>query len=150
MVVTANEGRQATFGESLSTALRVFLPLIGLSILFGLGIMFGLILLIVPGIMLMVAWAVAVPALVVERCGVIDALRRSAELTKGSRWKIFGLFLIILVIYWIVSVVVGYVGLARYGATATQLSIANVIGSILLGRSATCCGARSSRRFMLS
>jgi hypothetical protein len=130
--VNANEGRRATFGESFSAAVRVLLPLIGLSILFGLGITIGFILLIVPGIFLILMWAVAVPSLVVERAGVFAAFRRSAELTKGARWKILGLFLILLVIYWLMSILVGIAGLGVY-SPATGLTLGGVLGSVIVG-----------------
>ncbi|WP_231462873.1 hypothetical protein [Sphingomonas sp. URHD0057] len=133
--VAANEGRRATFGESLSSALGVVAPLIGLSILFSLGVGLGFVLLLVPGFILLTMWAVAVPALVIERTGVFAAFGRSAELTKGARWKIFGLFLVLGVAYWLLSIVFGLVGLATYNpATATSgISVANVIGSVVLG-----------------
>jgi uncharacterized membrane protein len=134
-VVTANEGRRASFGESIATGLRVILPLIGLSIVIGIGVMIGFVLLIVPGIVLLLVWAVAVPALVVERVGIFDALRRSAELTKDSRWKILGLFLVLLVVYWVLSAILGAVGLKMYSAAtaATGLTVFNLLGSIVLG-----------------
>jgi hypothetical protein len=40
-------------------------------------------------------WAVAAPVVVAEKAGVIGALSRSRELTKGARWKILGLFLVV-------------------------------------------------------
>ena len=110
-VVSANEGRRASFGECLATGLHVFLPLIGLSILFSIGVGIGFVLLFVPGIILLLMWAVAVPALVVERTGVFGAFGRSAELTKGSRWKILGLFLVLLGGYWLLSILLALVGL---------------------------------------
>lgn len=132
-VVAANEGRKATFGESLATGLRVLLPLIGLSILFAIGVGIGFILLLVPGIILLLMWAVAVPALVVERTSVFGAFTRSSELTKGSRWKILGLFLALVVIYWLLSAILGMVGLKMYGASATAITAGNLIGSFVLG-----------------
>ena len=55
------------------------------------------ILLLVPGLMVAVAWSVAAPALAVERLGPLAALSRSADLTRGNRWRIFGLMAIALV-----------------------------------------------------
>jgi uncharacterized membrane protein len=131
--VSAIEGTRATFGQSLSAAVLVLLPLIGLSLLWALGVGIGFMLLIVPGIMLLMAWAVAVPSLVVERQGVFAAFRRSSELTKGSRWKIFGLSLVLLVIYWLISVVIGLVGLRPYSAaTVGAMTVTTSIGSVVL------------------
>lgn len=132
--VSANEGVKATFGESISAAVRVVLPLVGLTILWAIGVTIGFILLIVPGIILLMMWSVAVPALVVERQGVFAAFRRSSELTKGARWKIFALSLVLLVIYWLLSLVVGLVGLGMYNpAQAAGFTIVNMIGSLFVG-----------------
>ena len=62
------------------------------------GIYAGLILLLVPGIILGVMWSVAAPAMVTERLGVMASLGRSRALTKGSRWRIFGLLTVGLII----------------------------------------------------
>ncbi|MCC6782751.1 MAG: hypothetical protein IT457_07885 [Planctomycetes bacterium] len=59
------------------------------------------------------AFFVAVPAVVVERCGIFAALRRSLDLTRGSRAKLFlVLFLFRIVGALIAMAVGGVVGLA--------------------------------------
>jgi hypothetical protein len=98
-------GGKASIGESLATGLRAFLPLLIVSILFFLAMFFGLILLVVPGIMIGIAWCVCVPALVAERTGIFGAFGRAAELTRGNRWRIFGL----VVVVWIILLVIGMV-----------------------------------------
>ena len=60
-------------------------------------IIVGILLLVVPGLILLVVWSVAIPALVGEHRGIPSALRRSRDLTKGVRWQIFGLILFIIV-----------------------------------------------------
>lgn len=132
--VSASEGRKASFGECLSAAVRVLLPLIAMAILAGLAMMVGVLFFIIPGIILFLMWSVASPAMVIERGGIIGSLSRSAELTKGSRWKILGMFLVLIIAYWLLSVVIGVVGLTEYRpASAAGLTIANLIGSIILG-----------------
>jgi MFS family permease len=96
-------GQKPNIGECLTTGFRAFLPLLAVSILFGLAIVGGMILLVVPGIMIGVAWCVCVPALVAERTSITGAFGRAGELTRNNRWRIFGLFLIV----WIALVVVG-------------------------------------------
>lgn len=130
--VSASEGRKATFGESLGTGLRVFLPLIVLAIVSGIAVAVGMVFLLVPGIILALMWAVAVPALVIERRGVFGSLARSHELTKGAKWKILGVVLIVIVAYWLLSIVVGIIGLSGYGPASGGLSVANVLGGALL------------------
>lgn len=102
-------GNTATLGESLAVGLRAFLPLIGLGVLLTLGVAFGLLLLIVPGIMLMVAWMVAAPAFIMDRTGVIGAFGRSAQLTRGNRWRIFGLLVILYVAMIVLSLIISTV-----------------------------------------
>jgi hypothetical protein len=90
-------GRRAEFAECLSTGLRSWFWLLLLAIVVTVAEVFGYILFIVPGLMMAVAWMVAVPAQVVERTGVFGAISRSAELTRGHRWPIFGLLVIYLI-----------------------------------------------------
>lgn len=90
-------GQQPTFGDALSRAVSVLLPIIGLSLLLYLGIGIGFALLIIPGIYLLVRWSAAVPVLVHEQLGILASIKRSSELTKGSRWRIFGLFIIMII-----------------------------------------------------
>ena len=83
-------GRHATIGESIGVGIKRMFPVLGVGILAGLCVLGGLILLIVPGLIIMCMLWVAVPVAVVEQPGVGASLKRSAELTKGSRWHVFG------------------------------------------------------------
>ena len=113
--VAHSEGRKSSLAESAMAGLRVALPLLGLAVLSALGIGLGFLLLIVPAVILYVMWSVAAPALVEERLGPIEALGRSSDLTRGVRWKIFGLLLVILVLYWMFSALVAMIGVMSYG-----------------------------------
>lgn len=99
-------GAKPSLGEGLATGLRAFLPLLGLSILLVCALVGGFILLVVPGLMMLCAWIVVVPSLIADRTGVMGAFSRSAELTRGNRWRIFGL----LIIVWIVALLIGAIG----------------------------------------
>src|SRR5262245_424765 len=105
-------GHAVRLDESISRGLARFLPLIGLMALQTLGVMLGAMLLIIPGFILMVMWYVAVPVCVVERTGPVKSLSRSQELTEGFRWKIFGLFLLVLIIGWLGGYVLAVIGRA--------------------------------------
>jgi hypothetical protein len=118
--IAYSEGRRASFSESASAGLAVAFPLLGLAILMGLGIGFGSILLLVPGIILFVMWSVASPALVEERIGVFEAFGRSNALTKGARWKIFGLELVALIVIWLLSAILGIVMVMTFGLGGLQ------------------------------
>lgn len=99
--VTDLRGQKASFADCFQAGLANILPLIGIGILWVLALMLSWITIVGPFI-LMCMWFVAVPAQVAERTGVIGAFGRSRRLTKGSRWRIFGL----LILYVIVSSVV--------------------------------------------
>ena len=88
-------GRRVSLGESLKVGLSRFLAIIALAILMSLGIGFGFVLLVIPGLILVTMWFVATPACVVERLGPFASMARSSQLTKGHRWKVLGLFIVL-------------------------------------------------------
>jgi hypothetical protein len=108
--VTDLNGRRATVTDCLSVGLRSFLPILGIGIMWYFAIVFGLVLLVVPGLMLLVAWAVCIPVYVIERTSLTGVFGRSAELTRGNRWRIFGLFVLYVVALIIVEAVLGVFG----------------------------------------
>jgi hypothetical protein len=112
-------GERATFSQCVGSTLAVVFPLIGLGILMVLGIWLGMILLIVPGVMLFVMWSVASPALVAERTGVFAAFGRSRFLTRGARWKVFGIEMILIVIYY---VFIGAFAATTFSATGSNFA----------------------------
>lgn len=129
-----DDGHRASFAESASTGLQCALPLVGLAILMAIAVGIGWILLIVPGVMLYIMWAVASPALVAERTGVFGAFGRSRELTKGARWKVFAIELIIVIVWWIISAVVGVMVFRMIGIGQIQqgLPLGWLIGNAVL------------------
>lgn len=109
------QGTRASLGECLAAGLAVVLPLVGLAFITGLALMAGFLFFVVPGVILYLMWSVSVPALVDERLGVIAALGRSRRLTKGARWKIFAVNLLMLLSYWLLSGVAGVAALTAGG-----------------------------------
>lgn len=91
-------GQKASLGDIVGRGLSRVIPVVVIAILLSLVISVGFLLLIIPGIFLTVAYSVVVPAAVVERQGIISSFNRSWELTKGYRWPVLGVLLILLVI----------------------------------------------------
>jgi hypothetical protein len=89
--------RGSTFavGNALGAAARSIIPILFTSLLTFLIIELGFILLVVPGIMMACRYFVAIPACVTEQLGPLESMKRSAQLTNGYRWPIFGLMAII-------------------------------------------------------
>lgn len=110
-------GKKVDIGKSINVALVRLLPILGLAILAGFCTMIGFVLLVVPGFILLTMWFVAVPVCIVERAGPWGSMMRSGQLTKGHRWKIFG---IIFVLY-LISGVVGYILTSVVGSIAGSM-----------------------------
>ena len=67
------------------------------SILVTIGVLVGFIFLIVPGIILWIMWHFFGYVIVENpETGALDAMRRSAEITRGHRWELFGLGLLLI------------------------------------------------------
>jgi hypothetical protein len=88
--------RRFQIGESLTRGLKRFLPVIGTTFCLIFAMTVGFILLVVPGFIVLSMCYVALPACVVERLGPFQSLSRSSQLTKGHRWKVFGIWSTIL------------------------------------------------------
>lgn len=61
----------------------------------------GMVACVIPGVLVLCVWFVAVPVAVVERKGVLVALRRSSELTEGHRLTIFAIAAVLYGTNWI-------------------------------------------------
>lgn len=99
----AMRNRLVSLGDSLKVGLARVIPIILLALIVGLLAGLAALLLIIPGLILVTMWFVGTPVCVVERTGPWTSLKRSAELTKGHRWKIFGLMLLLIIVSLIVS-----------------------------------------------
>lgn len=104
LVLRQLAGERVGFGKALAAAAERFFAIFGASLLSGLATLLGFVLLVVPGLMALSAFFVAVPVAVVERPGASDSLSRSAALTQGCRWHVLGA---VLVLYLLVAVAAG-------------------------------------------
>ena len=97
--------RPAGIGQSFARLRGNILSILFAMIFMGMAIGFGLILLIVPGIIIAVALSLTIPAVVIENRTPVDAMKRSWDLTRDGRWRVFTVF----VLYFIVSIVVSLI-----------------------------------------
>ncbi|MCC6780222.1 MAG: hypothetical protein IT537_26905 [Hyphomicrobiales bacterium] len=91
-------GRPVRLGESIEVALRRLFPVILLAIVSAILMGLGFMAFIIPGVILFTMWFVSTPVCVVEQLGPMASLGRSSELTKGHRWKVLGLILVMILI----------------------------------------------------
>jgi hypothetical protein len=124
-------GAGVKFGAALGDGLRYFFPLFVVGLLVGIGMAIGLVLLIIPGLILAVRWAVSAPIVVVEKHGPTNSIGRSAELTKGYRWPIFGLLVLYTVFAYVVQIVFVLTFAALSGGDPTQISAMDGLGIAL-------------------
>lgn len=110
--IAYDEGERASFGASIAVGLSMVLPLIGLTLLMVPALMVATLFFFIPGVILFLMWSVATPALVTERTGIFAAFGRSRFLTKGARWKILGLLIVIWIVLFMASGVVGAITVA--------------------------------------
>jgi uncharacterized membrane protein len=118
-VVQRLRNQSFTVASSLAVGLGAMLPILGVSIIVGVLTLLGTFLLVVPGIMVFCAYYVAVPVVVVERPGVFASMSRSGFLTKGQRWRIFGILVVVVV----ASVVIDLIAEAILGALGTYIAV---------------------------
>ena len=87
----------------------------------------GFTFLIIPGLVISIAWSLATPLFVYKDKGALEALRESNTLTYGNKWRIFGAeFLLGLVINLIVILVFVFTHMGDVQAL-------EVIGNIIVG-----------------
>ncbi len=110
--------------------------IVALAFLLGVALFLGLMLFVLPAILMAARWVVALPACVVEGLGPFASMQRSADLTRGHRWKIFGLFVVALLLLIGVSLLIGIpidwiLGLIPGGGTARKVAD-NTISTVLV------------------
>ncbi len=120
-------GRRASIGDCLNTAVRHVLPLIGIGIAMTVATFLGLFLFIVPGVILALALCVSAPVRVVEGLGVFSSLGRSGDLTRNHRGAILLLFILFGIGTFVIQTLLGLVfgsnliGISR--ATGDELAM---------------------------
>lgn len=145
-------GKRPSIGDCIQIALRSFLSTLGIGLVIivaiflvamiltiitmAIPIVGGVIALLslIPIAMWLISISVAVPVAVQERPGVFASISRSRALTKGSRWRIFALFLVLGIVaigLQVVFTLLFQAAIVSGGISTTGL-IAAAIGSSLL------------------
>jgi len=124
-------GEKVDLQACIGKAIAKFLPLLGLGLLVSLGIALGFLLLVIPGIILALMWIVATPVLMTENLGVVDSIKRSADLTSGSKMMIFLLFIIFVILAAVIGGIGGAISIfSTTGAVIVALVVNTITGAI--------------------
>ncbi|MCX6929756.1 MAG: hypothetical protein NT154_42065 [Verrucomicrobia bacterium] len=83
-------GQEVTYKEAMLVGLKNWRRLFAARFFAGLIVILGLFALLIPGILLLVRYALLDCVVVLEECDSSKARQRSNDLTKGRRWQIFG------------------------------------------------------------
>jgi hypothetical protein len=100
-------GRPVSFGDAVKELKSRFAPLLGVTVLYSLAVVAGAILCLIPAIPVYVFFALASPALILERSTVGQAFGRSRKLVSGSFWRVFGILLLAFLISLLITIVIG-------------------------------------------
>jgi hypothetical protein len=135
------KNRKVSVGDCFSQGLARMLPALGVAIVSGLVTLLAAIpiifaafiplaipILAIPAVIVLIMLWVAIPVAVVERRG-INSLGRSTELTKGYRWRIFFVLLILIAILIAMSLLVGVAiaGMAIGGSGEMSTTITGAV-----------------------
>jgi len=108
--------RPASVMDSYARVKTQILGVVAMSLLINVAVFVACLALIVPGVLLFLMWSLAVPSKVLESKGIFDAMSRSMELTKGSRGRIFVIWILFFVLNVGVSWLLQWPILAAMGA----------------------------------
>ena len=116
----ALRGRPVSAVDSAGRGLQRFVWVVLASVLTTIVVSLGYLLLIVPGLIAYTVYSLTLPACVVEKLGPVESMSRSAELTRGYRWPIFGALFAVGVVELIAGAVIG--ATTRHADTALLYS----------------------------
>ena len=129
IIVVASErymGRDVTPGEALGRVWARIGTVVATAIIFNIFVAVGLILLIVPGIYLATRFFAMMPAVVIEGYDSSTSQKRSTQLTEGSRMRIFGLFVVSYLIFFILLAMAMGIGVGIFGEV-TGVVVARIL-----------------------
>ncbi len=122
----------ATAGESLRRGLRVLPKVFVVSLLYFIVTMVGYLLLIIPGVIFSLKYAVAIPVAVAENRGVFESFTQSARLTEGYKGLIFLTHFLLGVLIVVANLVVTWsFAYGEAGDSVVALLVLSVIGGML-------------------
>jgi len=96
-------GHAVTYGEAIKMGIKKWGALFAARFISGILIFLGFLLLIIPGIVLAVRYALLDSAVVLEGANPNAAMKRSTDLTAGRRWEIFGAGTILITVVMLLS-----------------------------------------------
>ncbi len=126
-------GRDPGPGAALSFGLRRLPESVAVLLVVGIGVGIGIVLLIVPGVWLGTVWGLVLPALLVERKGVIGSLARSRALVSGRFWAVLGLLVLLFLLTIFSAGLIGALSGAVAAAAGADAEAAGAFAALISG-----------------
>lgn len=98
-------GRPISIKMALDAARSRIVEVVLASLLVGLYVTLGFLLLIVPGVIMALRWAIVIPIVVIEHLPIRASMARSSALTEGHRGRVFLIYLLFFVLMFVVGLV---------------------------------------------
>jgi hypothetical protein len=130
--------RPVRIGDAFSATRGMILRVVGIALVVELIVSFGFVALLVPGIYWALKYSLSIPVTVLEGTGLGGTLSRSSVLTKGSRGRIFVVYMLIFILNLVVGTSIQFafglgipfVGHQTLVFTATRYSLAALSGFV--------------------
>lgn len=110
LVVIVDDLRAGRLDVSIGHVWRRIEPriwtLLAANVIASVAIVGGLILFIIPGVALLALWSLFIPAIVLERRGVLECFRRSMFLVQGNFLKVLAVIVVTIVFSTVVATVI--------------------------------------------
>jgi len=121
---------QTSFALTFRAAFARLGPLVAVSLITGFGVLVGMLCLLIPGLVLLTRWAVALPVVMIEGRSARDALVRSQQLVRGNSRAVFNVMITVGILTGIVRLLFavlgrghGFVGLWLSSTLAATLTV---------------------------
>ncbi|MCX7833790.1 MAG: hypothetical protein N2490_06240, partial [Ignavibacteria bacterium] len=148
LIVTLSKGEKPSATDIFKSQYRKYIGeffiLLALSTF---GIFFGLYMLIVPAIVIALAWSQSFYLLVDKELNPLECLKVSNQITYGKKWTIFGgMFLLVLILYIPLFIIFWILGKVSAGLAAIILILGYIfIACIIFGADAYIYGELKKR-----
>jgi hypothetical protein len=129
----ARAGDDVSARSALAQTLARSGAIVGLALVFAGVVIVGLLLWIIPGVWIATLWALALPALVLERTSVGAAITRSRELVRGRFWPILGVLALAFFGALLVSLILGGMAGAIAGAAFVDARVSGAVAAAMAG-----------------
>jgi len=120
--------RDLSVGGLYRSVTRVLGPLLWTALLVGAGVFIGFLAFIIPGLVLLTQWAVAVPVVVCEVRSPPQAIGRSRQLVHGHGWQVFSVLIVTFLL-----VLVADTALSALANAVSNSNIAFAIANLVAG-----------------